>query len=426
MATIGILGPPQFPSPGFAITNGGNRRSHRLLSSLSAAADFSSADRLLRKFVASSSKPDALQSLSLFISLSSPFSLLLYQAIADTPWFRWNPKLAASVVSLLEEQQRSTDAEALISRSTSRLRAPRDLPAFYCELIDAFSCRWLQLPALRSFARLREIPYSGRKPYESIIKGLCSMGMATDAEELLREMAIAGFRPSAFEFRSVAQAYGRSGAFADMTRVFESMQEAGIVLDTVSANIALSCYGDHFKFSVMVSFLRKMRESGIIFSLRTFNSVLNSCPSVVTITKDLRSLPLSMAALLRKVEEASLCLDEALLIREVTDSSLMGDMLQWSDSEGKLDLHGFHLASAYVMILMWIEVVRDRLSEDGIIPLEISIICGSGKNSRMKGDSPLKKLVSEMMFQLYSPMKMDRKNVGKFVAKGKAVKDWLW
>lgn len=251
------------------------------------------------------------------------------------------------------------------------------------------------------------------------------MEMPEEAEEFLREMGFSGFKPSPFEFRLVFQAYGRVGAFAEMNRVLESMQEDGMALDTLSANTVLSCYGDHGKFSEMASWIQKMRESGIGLSIRTFNSVLNSCPTIVMITKNVCFLPLSIEALFRKVDGSSLCLNESLLFRELVNFPLLSTMLDWSASEVKLDLHGLHLVSAYVIILQWMEELRSCFVAGKVLPLEFSIVCGSGKHSKMRGDSPVKKLVSVMMFQLNSPLKIDRNNVGKFVAKGKKVRDWL-
>ncbi|KAK8934272.1 Pentatricopeptide repeat-containing protein [Platanthera zijinensis] len=425
MLSVISLPPSQSPSLRCPVPACSSKQSHRLLSSLSAAPDTSSASRLLRKFVASSSKSTALQALSFLISHSSPFSLHLYQSLSECPWFQWNSKLTASLISFLEEHHRPLDALTLISQSSSILRSPRDLVFFYCDLIDAFSDRRLKFSALRTYAMLKEIPFSGRRPYETMVRGLCLMGMPADAEKFLHEMRLSGFTPSPFEFRLLFQAYGRSAAFGDMTRVLELMQENGISLDTICANIVLSCYGDAGKFSEMVSWIHKMRESDIEFSIRTYNSVLNSSPTLITLTNDVRFLPLSIDALLRKMEDESGYLDEPLLLGELTKLPLLDAIVEWSDSEVKLDLHGLHVTTAYVILLQWMEVVGSRLARGMKAPLEFSIICGSGKHSRMRGESPVKKLVSVMMFQLKSPLKIDRKNIGKFVAKGKPVRDWL-
>lgn len=245
------------------------------------------------------------------------------------------------------------------------------------------------------------------------------MGMPADAEKFIHEMRLSGFSPSPFEFRSVVQAYGRAEAFGEMTRVLGSMQENGIVVDTVCANIVLSCYGDAGRFSEVVSWIHKMRESDIKFSIRTYNSVLNSCPTLIAITNDVRVLPLSVDTLLRKMEDESGYPDEPLLLRELTKLPLLDAIVEWSDPVVKLDLHGLHVTAAYVILLQWMDVVGSRLAAGMDVPLEFSIICGLGKHSRMRGESPVKKLVSVMMFQLKSPLKIDRKNIGKFVAKGK-------
>ncbi|KAJ6819798.1 putative LRR receptor-like serine/threonine-protein kinase [Iris pallida] len=403
------------------------KHSDRLLSSLSAVSDPSSADRVVRKFIASSSKSTALHTLSLLLSRSSPSALSAYRRISETHWFRWSPKLAADVISLLESSGASSDADLLLSDSVSRLSSHRDLGLFYCHLIDAASERNLHSLVLESYEKIKSlISFSGRKPYESMIRGLSTIGMPADAEDMLDEMSQSGFKPSRFEYRSVIQGYGKLGHFADMERVVRTMtEEEEEKLDTVSANQILSCYGEHGRLSEMVVWTARMRALGVGFSVRTFNTVLNSCPNLVSMVtdRDLRAtaLPLSVEDLMGKLQGNG---DEGLLVREMVGSPLLVEALKWSRSEAELDLHGFHLVPAYVVILQWMEEVRCRL-RGGVSPMEISIVCGSGKHSSVRGESPLRKLVSEIMAQLKSPMKIDRKNVGRFVAKGKTVRDWL-
>ncbi|KAL4289260.1 hypothetical protein AHAS_Ahas19G0368400 [Arachis hypogaea] len=48
-----------------------------------------------------------------------------------------------------------------------------------------------------------------------------------------------------------------------------------------------------------------------------------------------------------------------------------------------------------------------------------------GKHSNVRGESPVKVLVKKMMVNMGSPLRIDRKNNGCLVAKGRAVKNWL-
>nr|UPT49296.1 pentatricopeptide repeat protein AaPPR158 [Agave angustifolia]UPT49750.1 pentatricopeptide repeat protein AaPPR1352 [Agave angustifolia] len=356
------------------------------------------------------------------LSHSSPLTLPIYQRISTTHWFNWTPKLVAELISVLESNGRPSKARELVSESVSRLASQRDIACFYCDLIDAASDRNLNDFVFELYGRIKDMGFVGKRPFESMVRGLSSMGMPVDAEKMLDEMGHSGFKPSGFEYRMVIQGYGRLGLFDEMTRVLGRMEDAGLGVDTVCANVVLSCYGDHGRIPEMVTCIRKMRALGNGCSVRTFNSVWNSCPSVVSITKDLGTVALSVDDLLEKLNN-----DEALLVQELVSSSVLFENLNWSDSEGELDLHGFHLASAYVILLQWMEVLRSRflVEEEVVVPLEISVVCGSGKHSIVRGESPVKKLVSVLMFRLKSPMKIDRKNAGKFVAKGKAVRDWL-
>ncbi|KAE8669939.1 Mitochondrial editing factor 9 isoform 1 [Hibiscus syriacus] len=105
---------------------------------------------------------------------------------------------------------------------------------------------------------------------------------------------------------------------------------------------------------------------------------------------------------------------------------VLDEVMEWTDLELKLDLHGMHLGSAYVIMLLWIEEMKRRFKvEECVIPAQITIVCGSGKHSSVRGESPVKILIKEMMIRMKSPMKIDWKNIGCFIAKGQVVKNWL-
>ncbi|XP_020092848.1 uncharacterized protein LOC109713258, partial [Ananas comosus] len=349
-----------------------------------------------------------------------------YARIRETSWFSWNSKLTADVAALLEQLGQCFDAEHLVSSSISTIRSPRDLALFYCNLIESYSGRGLRQKVVDICSSLRNLPFSGRKPYKSMIKGFCLLDMPEEAEANLQEMALLGLKPSAFEFRLIAQSYGKPGSFSEMKRVIGLMEDAGFSVDTVCANVVLSCYGDRGELPEMVEWLKWMRELGIDFSVRTFNTVLNSCSVIVGMVRDLDTLPLSIEQLLDKLESESASVVEAALIRKLIDSALLVEMLEWSPAEGKLDLHGFHATSAFVIMLQFVDELRSRLSaENAVVPAEISVVCGSGKHSDVRGRSPVKMVVSEMLFRTNSVMRLDRKNSGRFVGRGKAVKEWL-
>lgn len=351
----------------------------------------------------------------------------MYRRISETSWFKWNPKIVADVVALLHKSGQFAEAEMLLSDSITNLCPNQDLALFYCDLIESYSKQGLKQQVFDSYACSNRIP--GRSPaavrrcYKSMISGLCTMDLPRDAEEMLEEMRIAGFRPSPFEFRLVVLGYGRSGLFAEMRRVIQHMEDVGCALDTVCANTVLSCCGDRGELSEMISWLRKMRELDIEFSARTYNSVLNSCPTIMSMLQAPKLVPLSIEGLVDRLTRSSL--NELSLIRELVGSQVLDGVLEWSSSEGKLDLHGMHLGSAYLILLQWLDEMRAKFLGGAVIPLEISLVCGLGKNSSIRGESPIKALVSEMMFRMNSPLKIDRKNVGRFVARGKVVKDWL-
>ncbi|CAA6662337.1 unnamed protein product [Spirodela intermedia] len=358
-----------------AIAGGGGRggvgRKHveRLLSSLhSIPGDENSpaaVDRLVRKFLLSCSKPAARVALS------------MYRRITGASWFRWNAKIAASVVPLLDAMGLYAEAEGLMCEADSRLKV-RELVVFYCDLIEAYAKRGMREKVFEVRARLllRGIP-AGRGHEKG-----CGV-----------------------------------------------MLDSGLSVDTICANMILSCYGDGGQLTEMVTWLRQMRDSNVPFSIRTCNSVLNSCPGLSSMLRDHQTRPLTLKKLMEMLEEEGCGNEETSLVQELVSSNVLLQTLDWSPSEGKLDLHGYHLCSAFLAVLLWIEELKARLLDRGaegkVIPRQISIICGSGKHSNTMGESPVKRLVSVSLFHLGSPLRIDRKNVGRLMAGGTAVRDWL-
>ncbi|KAJ6985833.1 hypothetical protein NC653_023691 [Populus alba x Populus x berolinensis] len=401
-----------------------------------ATRDTSATNRLIKKFVASSPKSIALDALSHLLSPDSThhpllylLTLPLYLKISEASWFSWNPKLVAQVVVLLDKQGLDKELKALMSETVSRLQfKERELVLFYCNLIGFNSKHnWVRgfddsYSRLNQFVSDSNSVYVKKQGYKAMISGLCEMGRAREAEDLIGEMRERGLKPTLFEFRCVLYGYGRLGLFKDMERILDKMESGEIEVDTVCANMVLASYGAHNALPEMGLWLRKMKTLGIPLSIRTCNSVLNSCPTIMALMRNLdASYPVSIQELLKILSE-----EEAMLVKELTESSVLKEATKWDTSEGKLDLHGMHLGSAYVMMLQWMEETRNRLSDgEHVIPAEITVVCGSGNHSTVRGESPVKSMITEIMAQTRSPMRIDRKNIGCFVAKGNVIKKWL-
>lgn len=346
----------------------------------------------------------------------------------ETSWYKWNPKLVAELIALLDSQGRFKESDELTAEAVSNLGLrERELAHFYCNVVESHAERRSDRGFQASLAHLQQLlcnsasVYVKRRAYESIISGLCEMGWPQEAESIVVEMRSKGVLPSAFEFRTLVYAYGKSGFLQDMLRLADSMESDGFEIDTVCSNMVLSSYGAHGELSQMVLWLQRMKVKGISFSIRTYNTVLNSCPTIMSMMKNPRSSPLSVEEL-----EGVLDHDEALLVKELRNSHVLSEAMEWDSSEAKLDLHGMHLGSAYLILLQWLEEMKRKLSNDtSVVPEEVTVICGSGRHSSIRGESPVKGMVRELLVRAKSPMRIDRKNNGCLVAKGRALKDWL-
>uniref|UniRef100_A0A7N0U591 Smr domain-containing protein n=1 Tax=Kalanchoe fedtschenkoi TaxID=63787 RepID=A0A7N0U591_KALFE len=421
-----------FRPPECALTKQGER----FLTSLVAVADDSAAaNRLIRKFVASSPKAVALTTLSHLLSPNpirqpqlSLLALPLYRRMSEATWFSWNPKLAAELISLLESQSRFEEADVLISETLSKLGfRERELVLFYSNLIDSQSKHKLGSARFDTEACLKEMilgsssVYVKQRAYEAVIAALCSMDRVAEAEGLIGEMRRGGLKPSVYEFRCVVHGYGRMGLFEDMMRIVDAMEKAGLEVDTVCSNMILSSYGAGRRYAEMAAWVGRMKKSSVGLSIRTYNSVLNSCTKIMALVQDMGELPLSIKEMMNVLGG-----DEGLVIQELIESSVLIDVMEMSLTEGKLDLHGMHLGSAYLIILQWTEELKLRWGGgESMIPQDMVVVCGLGKHSINRGESPVKEIVKVMMGRMGSPFRLDRKNAGCFTAKGRAVKNWL-
>nr|KJB32685.1 hypothetical protein B456_005G255600 [Gossypium raimondii] len=348
------------------------KQAHRFFSSLTSTAavdDPATANRLIKKFVASSPKSIALNALSHLLSPRnshphlSAIAFPLYTKISEASWYNWNPKLVADLVPLLDIQG-----------------------------------------------------------YKSMVSSLCEMGQPNEAENVVEDMIKNGVKPSLFELRFVLYGYGKMGFFEDMERMVKKMEIEGFGVDTISSNMILSSYGAYNALPKMVPWLQKMKALEIPFSIRTYNCVLNSCPMIMSFVRGSGGFPVSVSELVNVLDE-----DEALLVKELVESSsVLDEAMEWDDLELKLDLHGMHSGSAYLIMLQWIKEMKSRFRvKECVVPAQITVVCGTGKHSSVRGESPVKTLIKAMMVQMKSPMRIDRKNIGCFIAKGQVVRNWL-
>ncbi|KAJ0529776.1 putative tetratricopeptide-like helical domain superfamily [Helianthus annuus] len=367
--------PPCLRFPQSSIRAALSKQSQRFLTSIATTDDLATTARLIRKFIASNSKTVALDALSHLLSPNttsfsrlSPLAFPLYMEISRTSWFNWNAKLIADVIASLYKHQRFDEAQTLVLEVETKLASrERDLCNFYCNLMDAHSKHQSKQGIFYSYECIKQLHshsssvYLKKRAYESLIGSLSVINLPREAETLMVEMKNKGLRPSVFEYRSLSYAYGRLGLFEDMKRVIGLMEDEGFELDVVSSNMVLSSLGSHNELAEMVLWLKRMKNSRIPFSIRTYNSVLNHCQTIMSILEQPKGIkPTSLGALL-----------------------------------------------------------------ENMIPDKVVVVCGMGKHSVVRGESPVKGLVKEMMLQMKSPLKIDRKNVGCFVAHGKVFMNWL-
>ncbi|KAL8556533.1 hypothetical protein ACS0TY_004110 [Phlomoides rotata] len=408
------------------------KQGERFLSSVVTAEEPSAAVGLLRKFVASSPKHVAISTLSHLLSPStshprlSSLAFPMYAVMKKESWFSWNAKIVADLIALLYKDERFNEADELFAETVAKLGyKERDLCVFYRNLMDSHGKHKSERGVLDCCTQLRQLisqsssVYVKQRGYESMVAGFCEMGFPDKAEDLIEEMREQGLKPSGFEFKTLIYGYGQKGFLQDMKRIVDRMEKEGFEVDTVCCNMVLSSFGAHNELVEMLSWLNKMRNSGIGLSIRTYNSVLNCCSTILQ--QDMKNVPLSVDELV-----GNLTMDEGNLVRELLKSSILDEVMEWNSKELKLDLHGMHLSSAYLVLLQWFSELKVRFADgNGSTPAEILVVCGCGKHSSTRGESPVKDLAKEMILRTKCPLRIDRKNIGCFIGKGKKFKDWL-
>ncbi|KAM1987179.1 hypothetical protein ACFX15_034477 [Malus domestica] len=79
-------------------------------------------------------------------------------------------------------------------------------------------------------------------------------------------------------------------------------------------------------------------------------------------------------------------------------SMVLEELMVWASLEAKLDLHGLHLGSLYLIMLEWFEAMRHKFNcGECVIPTEVVVVYGLGKHNSVRGEPPVKVLVKVMM-----------------------------
>ncbi|KAI7994131.1 Pentatricopeptide repeat-containing protein [Camellia lanceoleosa] len=176
------------------------------------------------------------------------------------------------------------------------------------------------------------------------------MDLPHEVENVMEEKRDLIVKSSVFEFRSVIYASGKLGLFADKKRCVVQKEIEGFILHTFCSIMVLSSFGAHGELSEMVLWFQMMKSPGVSFSIRTYNSVLNSCPTIMTMLQELKTVTISIQEPIENLRG-----DEGLLVQELIGSSVLEKAMEWSSLEGKLDLHGIHLGLTCLIMLQLAE-----------------------------------------------------------------------
>lgn len=352
-------------------------------------------------------------------------ALPIYKTITQAHWYEWNAKLHANLIVLLEKYEQWDEAQS--SLELTKNLSPAGKVRFYCALIEFYSKFGLKDQVLSAYDILKELPHKSVHVigYKSLINALAVMNFPHEAEEILKQMKGSGCKPSADEFKCILYSYGRCGHFQEMERTLELLEGCGYLVDTATMNMVLKSYGSSQDYGSIMTWLKRMQAERINLSTRTYNAVANSCPTLVSFALLHKAIPLSTRSLLNVMANRENISEELLLVEELLSLGLLPEITDWSSKQWALDFHGLVPSAAYVIILVWLDELKSKIEHETKLPSEIFLVCGLGNHSPTRGHSSVKTMISEMMFKMKSPFKLDRLNKGRFIARGNTVKAWL-
>ena len=68
-----------------------------------------------------------------------------------------------------------------------------------------------------------------------------------------------------------------------------------------------------------------------------------------------------------------------MMVQELINSTeILEEVMVWDSKQAKLDLHGLHLGSSYLIMLLGLQEMKRRLNDSSyVIPAEIVVVCSS-------------------------------------------------
>lgn len=323
------------------------------------------------------------------------------------------------------------------------------------------------MEGLEVFQRLRQGVACDVIVYNAVLKMCREAGLASEAEQYLREMTESGHQPNDWTYRNMISVYAKKGMAVEAHRTFSQMVEAGYQIDVMAYTSLLQAYGNAKEYNKVQEILDEMTSVNCAPDERLCCVILNLLDSCDTdeelgiLRSCLRMCSSTMDTIVGQIFEENLVLRELRgelqsLLSDITEEAhkpICNSLMQLSWHKGDRN-HSFQLLSlfrvlgvytglqtksptmwslhlrslstgaAHCALLSWLSSVRYAIKEGQELPGRIIIETGVG-NQLNADEFRLIVVISSLLKECSSPFKecADRKDW--LEASGVDVTQWL-
>ncbi|KAK7283433.1 hypothetical protein RIF29_12949 [Crotalaria pallida] len=181
-------------------------------------------------------------------------------------------KVAFSIViSMLCKKRRASEAQSFFDSLKDRFEPD---VIVYTSLVHGWFRAGNILKAEEVF---RDMKVAGIKPnvytYSIVIDSLCRCGQISRAHDVFSEMIDVGCDPNVVTFNSLMRVHVKAGKTEKVLQVFNQMKRLGCAADTISYNFLIECHCRDGNLEEAVKVLNLMAKKGVAPNASSFNSI---------------------------------------------------------------------------------------------------------------------------------------------------------
>ena len=256
-----------------------------------------------------------------------------------------------------------------------------------------------------------ELVKEGREETFALCKELmllhASMGGIAEVDDVVEKMDRNGFLGASYRYDVVVRVYIKLKQVEKLTDLVSRIAATSVSVQNLSSILC---------FLQCVSVVEKVLQMSYSDSSQLVHNTRVTSPDFLKLEEDLE------VALHQHAE--TVVSGGGKLLRSIWAHGLPHNCVSWQADCWSLDLHGAHPVAAKVLLVRWL-AATSQLRVQPNMTSDCEVITGWGKHSRMPGQSRVKQEVLQTLQGWESPFKVDSGNVGRIVARGWILNQWL-